>query len=332
MKNRALYLENPYQVVIRDEEMKELSENEVLVESVSSAISAGTELLFYRGQVPAEICMDDNFNGMKKQTAYPLKYGYSAVGRIVKNGAGVSADWIGKRVFSFHPHESRFIQNISEVFPIPYDIQDDDALFLPNMETAVNLVMDGNPTLGESVCVIGLGVVGILTSALLSKIPLLNLTGIDPYKLRRDIACQIGLKIAAVPEDAAPEMSGNSGFDQIYEISGNPEAIDLAVRIAGFGAKIIAGSWYGTKSYPIHLGGRFHRMRLQILSSQVSTIPDRFSGRWDKKRRIDFAWRMIREIQPSQLISHRFSLDGGSEAFELLDRRPEESLQVVFDY
>jgi threonine dehydrogenase-like Zn-dependent dehydrogenase len=108
--------------------------------------------------------------------------------------------------------------------------------------------------------------------------------------------------------------------------------LNQAVFLAGFGARVVIGSWYGTKPANLDLGGRFHRNRIRLISSQVSTLPPEYSGRWTKNRRLATAWDMIRKIRPARLITHRYPIQQANEAFELLDKNPAEALQVIITY
>ena len=95
---------------------------------------------------------------------------------------------------------------------------------------------------------------------------------------------------------------------------------------------MVIGSWYGGKRADLDLGGHFHRSRIRLISSQVSTIAPDLRGRWTKARRFNLAWEMIKKIQPSRFITHRLPVERASEAYQLIDQKPEESVQVVFTY
>ena len=273
--------------------------------------------------------------------AYPLKYGYAAVGRVEHIGSGVASEWLGRHVFAFHPHESAFVSPITDLVPLPLDMAADDALFLANMETAVNLIMDGQPCIGEQVAVLGQGIVGLLVTSLLSQTPLASLVTVDRYALRRQKSIELGAAISVDPgsDDAAAQIRSllqndrtYSGADLVYETSGAPAALDLAIAVAGCNARVVAASWYGTKEASLHLGGRFHRDRIRIISSQVSTIAPEWSGRWSKSRRLGVAWSALQRLRPASLVTHRFPIAQAAEAYALLDKRPQEALQVLLDY
>ena len=201
----------------------------------------------------------------------------------------------------------------------------------------MNLVMDGQPSIGEQVAVFGQGVVGLLVTALLSDMPLASLVTVDQHERRRRESVALGATGSLTPDDlglmhALQGSRGYRGADLSFELSGNPAALDQAVKTAGYNGRIVVGSWYGTKESRMDLGGRFHRDRIRLISSQVSTIAPEWSGRWSKARRFDLAWSMIKKLRPSRLVSHTFPLNDAGAAYELLDRDPANALQVLFTY
>ena len=222
------------------------------------------------------------------------------------------------------------------------------AAFLPNMETAVSFLMDGQPMIGEQVAVFGQGVVGLLTTSLLAQMPLASLVTVDAYPLRREWSQRRGAHASLAPmrPDVAAELRERlqerqgedqpqrpfAGADLVYELSGNPAALDMAIELMGFNGRILIGSWYGSKRANLNLGGKFHRSQIQLISSQVSHLAPRWQGRWSKKRRMAVAWEMLAKVQPQQLITHRFPLAQAAQAYELIDLRPETAVQVVFSY
>jgi 2-desacetyl-2-hydroxyethyl bacteriochlorophyllide A dehydrogenase len=336
MNKRAVYFTAPRQIEIREESIPDLQPGEILVQTLLSAISSGTESLIYQGLFPTDLRLDENLPGLTSTFAFPLKYGYSAVGRVVELGAGLEKTWLNRLVFAFVPHQSHFTASIADVQPLPADLAPEDAVFLPNMETAVNLVMDGAPIIGENIAVFGQGVIGMLTTTLLARFPLNSLVTLDPVPTRRQRSLQLGATASLAPNspEAVQYFSNlpKGGADLTFELSGSPPALDQAIQATGFAGRIVIGSWYGQKHAHLDLGGRFHRNRLHMISSQVSSLAPGLSGRWDKARRFDLVWQMLRVIQPSQLITQRVPLDQAAQAYQMLAEQPTEALQVVFTY
>ena len=356
VKRRAVLFTAPGAVEVCTEKMASPQGDELLVETVVSAISAGTEMLFYRGQVPAGMAADSSITGLTDEVRYPLKYGYACVGRICESAdpparqaetteADGPIDATGKEdsryYFAFHPHESHFYTSPQALLPVPDGVPPQQAALLPNAETAVNLVMDGAPLVGERVMVMGLGIVGLLTTALLAQFPLAALIAVDPLPQRRRLASRLGASRTIDPDSqdgpdqlraALADTGEQHGVDLIYELSGQPAALDAAVSSAGFDSRIVVGSWYGTKPAALQLGGSFHRNRVRLISSQVSTIAPHLRGRWTKARRMESAWQLLATLPAEELISHRFPLEQAAAAYRLIDNCPDQTLQVILNY
>ena len=218
---------------------------------------------------------------------------------------------------------------------VPAGLSPEAALFLPQMETALNLVMDGAPLIGERVLVFGQGVVGLLTACLLQRFPLARLVAVEPLAWRRELAREWGIAETVDPANATDWqalLAGLNGFDLGFELSGDMATLNQAIEAAGFDGRIVVGSWYGTQSQPLDLGGRFHRNRLRLISSQVSTLNPALTGRWNKRRRIDLAWRMVEQLQPQRLITHSFPLAQCQQAYEMVCARSAGTMQVIFQY
>lgn len=329
-KRDQLYFTAPRRVEVRAGDIPEAGAGEALVQTILSAVSPGTEMLFYRGEAPAGMAVDSALPALGGAITYPLRYGYACVGRVVEVGFGVGDDWLGRTVFAFQPHASAFAAPVADLLPIPEGIAPEAAAFLPNMETAVNFVHDGHPLLGERVGVWGAGVVGLLTVALLARFPLGELAVVERIPARRARAAALGATSTLDPaSQPAPPLRD---LDLAFELSGNPAALNAAIAALGFSARLVVGSWYGSKRAPLDLGGPFHRSRISLVSSQVSTIAPALAGRWDKARRFAAAWEMLRRVDVAALITHRFPLARAADAYTLLDDHPEECGQVVFDY
>ncbi len=303
-----------------------------------SAVSAGTEMLVYRGQIPEDMALDASLAALQGAAAFPLQYGYACVGEVLALGPDVDAAWLGRRVFAFAPHASQFLACAADVIPIPDDVSFEAAVFLANMETAVNLLQDGAPALGERVVVIGQGVVGLLLDSLLARCPLGDLFAVEALPARRARALQLGVHAAFDPLDAAAvqtlraqlhEGAGVAGADLIYEVSGAPQALNLALDLSGYCSRLVIGSWYGSKSAPLALGGAAHRNRVRISTSQVSTLAPELSGRWDKQRRFALCWEMLRCTHPQSLITHRVPLRNADALYQRLHESPADVLQAV---
>jgi len=333
-KSLSLYFTAPRQVAVQEEHLPVLEPEQLLVQTELSGISPGTELLAYRGELPKDILLDDSISSLKGEFSYPFKYGYSTVGRVVALGANTDPAWKGRLVFSFQPHTSHFIALSDELILLPDDLGPEAAVFLPNMETAVNFLMDGAPLIGEHVVVFGQGIVGLLTTSLLARYPLGSLVTLDRYPQRRRASLDCGATASFDPAAGdlhkALGVLQPDGADLAFELSGSPAALNQALAFTGYSGRVVIGSWYGQKNATLDLGGRFHRSRIRLISSQVSSIAPAHSGRWDKARRFSVAWEMLRQVKPARWITHRFPLEQAGHAYRLLDEKPDQAIQVVF--
>jgi 2-desacetyl-2-hydroxyethyl bacteriochlorophyllide A dehydrogenase len=341
MNRSVLVFKAPRVVEVRNDPLPPPADGEVTVATRRTAISPGTEMLAFKGLLPAALPLDATLVGLSHSANYPFCYGYSAVGDIVAAGPGVGKDWLGRRVFAFVPHATHFCARLEDLVPLPDHLPDEEAVCLASMETAVTLLMDGRPLVGERVAVFGQGIIGLLTTSLLAHFPLESLIAVDLYRLRREASLKAGAHVCLTPEQAAVTLAGGSGMvpagpqgsaDLVYELSGNPQTLNAALAAARFGGRVLIGSWYGSKTAEVDLGGWFHRNRIRIIGSQVSTLTPALTGRWTKARRLQTAIRMTVRVRPARFITHRFALDQAQAAYELIAGRPEETLQVIFTF
>lgn len=341
MNALSLYFTQPFSTEVREEPRPVPTAGQVLVAVQMSAISAGTEMLVFKGLFPRHMAVDATLAALGGRFEYPLRYGYSCVGRVIAAGHQVDPVWIGRQVFAFHPHASHFSAAPHELMPLPEGVAQEDALFLAGMETAVNLVMDGRPMIGERVVVWGQGVIGLLTIALLARYPLAALVAVDPVPFKRRTALLLGAHTAVSDmetdrdvglQSTVPASLDDGTADLVFECSGNPQALNSALGSVGRETRIIVGSWYGVQPVKVDLGGKFHRERIAMTSSQVSTIAAALTGRWSKARRMQTAWQMVQAVRPARLITHRFAIQQAQDAYERIAGDDPEMLQAVFTY
>jgi len=330
----SVWFPGPRRLELRTEPLGPLGPADVRVEAIASAISHGTEMLVYRGQVPPELSLD--LPTLQGSFAFPIKYGYASVGRVVETGPDVRALEVGDLVFVHHPHQTAYV--VPERLPIrlPPGLDPVSGVFLANVETALTIVLDTAPRLGERVIIFGQGVVGLLSTQLVRRTGAGLIAVVEPIAARRALAQRLGADLALAPDEhlqqAVQQATGGAGADLAIEASGNGAALGQAIDALAFGGTVVVGSWYGTKPVQLSLGGAFHRRRLRLLSSQVSTIDAALQPRWNYGRRLDLARDLLRDLQLGPLISHRLPIERAAEAYRLVDEHPEQTVQVVLDY
>lgn len=322
--------------------------DEVRVRTSVSAVSPGTELLIYRGEAPDTLSADASIEALSGELSFPITYGYAAVGRVEATGTDVDPSWRGTRVFSFQPHVSHFNATPEALIPIPDGVADEDAVLIPSLETAMTLLMDGRPMIGERIVVFGQGVIGLLTTALLASSPHECLYTVDPVPARRQRSEKLGADATFSPSAVFGELANAldlehaeatdaadnayEGADLVYEVSGRAEVLDQCLSITGFDGRIVVGSWYGTKPASLDLGGRFHRSRMKLRSSQVSTLAPRYRGRWSKDRRMNHVVSLLSDVTPKRLISHEVAPQDAPSIYRRIHEGTENILQPIFRY
>ncbi|MCA1569874.1 MAG: zinc-binding dehydrogenase [Chloroflexi bacterium] len=319
---------------IRTEPPRALGPTDVRVRALVSGLSAGSELLVYRGLAPSDLPPD--LPTVDGDFRLPIKFGYASVGSVVEVGAQVADLEVDDRVFVHHPHQTEYVVPADFPIPLPKGLPVDRGVFAANLETAATIVLDAHPHLNEAVLVVGQGVVGLLVTMLLKRAGARPVIAVDLHERRRDAAIRAGADHALVPGRGLVrevlELTGERGVDVAIEASGSPAALQSCVETAAFGGTVVVASWYGTREVTLALGGAFHRRRLRLLSSQVSTLDPTLAPRWSRERRADLVRTLLTELPLEDLISHRFPFSTAASAYELLETKPEECLQVVFDY
>jgi threonine dehydrogenase-like Zn-dependent dehydrogenase len=286
-------------------------------------------MLAYRGELDPRLPLDETLGSLAGTFAYPFTYGYSAVGRVERSRGNIDE---GSLVFAFHPHQELFV--VSEDDAVVLDDQDPRrATLLPLVEAALQSCLDAAPRLDDSVAVLGLGCVGALTAALLVRAGA-RVIGSEPHEARRQAAARLGVA-AVAPErltDAVAEATGGRGVALLVEATGNPEVLAGALGLLAHEGTALVCSWYGTKIAPLPLGAEFHRRRLAIRSSQVSSIPSELAGRWDRRRRRDAARGLLSELPVEVLATHEFPFEQAPDAYAAVANGEPELIHAALRY
>jgi threonine dehydrogenase-like Zn-dependent dehydrogenase len=315
MPARALVHTAPRRVEIRELPEPRPAAGEVLVRTLCSGISGGTERMVYRGEIPADLALDDTIDALGGNFSYPFAYGYACVGEVADSG---------QAVFAFHPHQDVFAARPDELIPLPA-VDPASATLFPLVETALQVTLDAGTGYRDRVIVLGAGVLGLLTGLLLQRSGWRPMIA-EPQAWRRELAGRLG--VTAV----TPEEVQNAEVPLVIDASGNPDAPGLALDLLAHEGTLLVASWFGTKPVTLPLGGAFHRRRLSIRSTQVSTMPARLSGTWTRSRRRQEAVELLTELPLAQLSTHVFAFDRAAEAFQAVDQGKPGLMHAVLDY
>ncbi len=277
---------------LRTEELPPLVAGQVLVRTLYTAISRGTESLVFHGRIPASEYQRMRAPYQQGDFPSPVKYGYINVGMVEEGPANL----LGKRVFSLFPHQTRFVLPSDALTLLPKGLPAARAVLAAGMETAVNVLWDSDMKVGDRVAVVGAGVIGCLCAYLAQRTPGVSVQLIDTNPDRGPIADALGCEFSG---------PGNCGrnFDLVIHASGSGVGLETSLQIAGVETKIVDMSWYGDSEVSLPLGQAFHSRRLQLVSSQVGTIPATQRSRWSYKRRLELALRLLDNPRLDCLIS-----------------------------
>lgn len=279
---RACWTEAPGRAAVREGRLGAPAEGELRVRTLHSAVSRGTELLVFGGEVPASEYGRMRAPFQEGDWPGPVKYGYANVGVVE---AGPPA-WRGRTVFCLYPHQTVYQVPASAVHPLPPGLPPARAVLAANMETAVNALWDAAPRVGDRIAVVGGGVVGLLVGWLAARLPGCAVELVDVRRERAAVAARLGLDFA-LPQAAAREA------DLVVHASGQPQGLVTALALAGLEATVLELSWYGQRTVPLPLGQAFHARRLVLRSSQVGRVAEAQRSRWDHARRMALALQLL---------------------------------------
>jgi NADPH:quinone reductase-like Zn-dependent oxidoreductase len=280
----AFWLRSPGCGEIRPSALPDPGPDDVLIRTVCSGVSRGTETLVFRAAVPP-----DQYTAMRApfqegDLPYPVKYGYLNVGKVEQGPAELR----GRMVFCLHPHQTAYVVPASAVTVVPEDVPAARAVLAGTVETAVNALWDAAPLLGDRVTVVGAGMVGCCVARLLSAFPATQVTLVDVDAGRAEVAAALGVDFA-LPGDAA------GARDLVVHASATSAGLQRSLELLAPERTVIDLSWYGDEEVRLSLGGAFHSGRLGIRASQVGTLSPAVAGRRTSAERLALALALLRD-------------------------------------
>jgi len=316
---RALWYTGPEACTLIDSKVPGPQPGELLVKARYSCISRGTEGLIFRGGVPESEWQRMRAPFQEGSFPFPVKYGYASVGIVI----GGDDKRFGQTVFSLFPHQSLYTLPVEACVPVPPDVPAQRAVLAANMETALNALWDGKPSPGDHICVVGGGVVGLLTAYVCGQVPGSTVTLVDVNPARAGLASALGVRFA-LPEDAPRDQ------DLVFHTSASSAGLQTALLSAGAGTAVIELSWYGNQSVEVPLGADFHCRRIRLISSQVGTIPVERQARWTYRRRMEVALSLLDDSRLDLLVSHRIPFSAVPDRVpEVLNKKADVLAAVI---
>ncbi len=296
----AFWVAAPGRGEIRSAHVGEPGPEEVLVRTLRSGVSRGTETLVFRGGVPADQHTAMRAPWQEGDLPAPVKYGYLSVG-LVEQGP---SELLGRTVFCLHPHQTAYVVPADAVTVVPDDVPPERAVLTGTVETALNALWDAPPLIGDRVTVVGAGMVGCCVARLLARLPAVEVTLVDVDDARADTAAALGVDFA-LPADAA------GGCDLVVHTSATSAGLQQSLDLLASEGTVLDLSWYGDTQVELSLGGAFHSGRLAIRASQVGMLAPARRGRRTPAERLAVALDLLRDPAFDALLT-------GSSRFEEL--------------
>jgi threonine dehydrogenase-like Zn-dependent dehydrogenase len=294
---QAFWLSSPGHGEIRDAALPAPAAGEVLVRTLYSAVSRGTESVVFTGRVPPSQYQAMRAPFQQGDFPAPVEYGYLNVG-LVEQGPD---HLLGRTVFCLYPHQSRYVVPVTAVVPVPDVVPAARAVLAGTMETALNVAWDCAPLIGDRLTVVGAGMVGCTVAALLARIPGTQVELVDLDPGRRQVAHRLGAAFA-LPDEATGER------DLVVHASATSQGLRRCLELAAAEATVVELSWYGDDPVTVPLGEAFHSRRLVLRSSQVGAIPAARRGRRTFAERLALALDLLDDPALDVLITGECTL------------------------
>ncbi len=272
--------------------------DDVVIRTLHSGVSRGTETLVFRGGVPESQHHTMRAPFQEGDFPGPLKYGYLNVG-VVESGP---PNMLGRNVFCLYPHQTRYVVPASAVVALPDDVPPRRGVLAGTVETAVNALWDAAPLVGDRIAVVGAGMVGCCVARLAAAIPGTEVTLVGVGPSRADVAARLGVGFA-VPADAPAQQ------DIVVHTSATSAGLRRSLELLAPEGNVIELSWYGDAPVSVSLGGVFHSRRLSIRASQVGSVAPARRDRRTLRDRLALALQLLRDDAFDVLLSGASSFD-----------------------
>jgi threonine dehydrogenase-like Zn-dependent dehydrogenase len=361
---RVVRFVGPYNATVVDEEETALGPNEVRLQTLFSGISAGTELSFYRDtnslrakhwDTDRRLFVAKSAGSVNTPSSIPpvrvfpsassYEYphdggGYEEVGKVVEVGSDVTDVHQGQVIWGTWGHRGSTVKPAEYVRARVLDPEAPPMLGIFSQITAIalNMILDADIHVGETVAVFGLGVPGQI-AAQLARLNGARVVAVDTIPRRLEMASRLGADDTISVGDGGVaeqirEMTDGRGADVCLEVSGSYRALHEAIRSAAYSSRVVAAGFFQGEGAGLVLGEEFHNNRIQVVCSQIFGVSPALSYRWDTYRlqRTGLALSVSGRLQLEPLISHTVSVEDAPKAFEMLDRSPEEALAVVLQF
>ena len=333
MRSRAIVFPEAGRVAVVEEEVGQPGPGEVLCRARQSLVSLGTE-----GNCLHGICDPGTY--WEEYIRYPFRPGYSMAAEVVAVGADVTSHRRGDRITSWAPHCECFISAQDQLFPVPNGITDEEATFATLARTTQIGVRRAELELGETVVVVGLGILGQLVTQYLSLSGARRVIVVDPIARRRELALAngatdaIGVPVRDAREEVA-RITGGAMADAVFDVTGHPAVLAPAsLLLRKLGRLVLLGD-SPTPSRQA-LGPRIVGDSIAILGIHGMMYPADATpfNQWTAAAMTSlfFDYLLSKRMNVAALVTHRVSPLDAHEVYKSIARQPDAALGVLFDW
>lgn len=343
---KALWVNAPGQLIYKEIESRAIAPDEIKIKTLLSGISHGTELNLYSGNSPfKDKKFDMNRRIFVKEDSpkfYPLQLGYELVGKVVEVGDEIKHIVVGDLVHGFLPHqEIVYAKDVGYgLLRLPSDINPELTMFIALGCVALNAIHDAEIKFGDEVGIFGLGVIGLLALQFARHNGARRIYVSDPVLKRRQLAKTLGADEVFDPIDGnvpsqIKELSKNKGLDVAIESAGKYSALNDAIKSVRMSGLVITTGYYTGDASVLLLSEEWHHNRITMKSS---------IGAWNNYHRDFPLWNYPRlkhtvlealmngDLNTNDMISHVIPFEEAEKGYDLIEKHPEETIKVVFNY
>lgn len=314
----------------------------VRVRSVRTAVSPGTEMTFL-GRDASNVYLHKHWNEALRlfeagppSIAYPMAFGYRAVGEVVESRSPDVA--VGHRVYGNWPHTELTTMPATQALAqmLPDALDWDDGVDMGQMgPVCVNAVAFGEGEhRGSPTVVFGAGPVGLLTAQVARADGADPVYVVDRLPSRLAIAASLGLESiqADGQVDVAATIKRRHGADGVpvaFECTGAVVALQQAIRVVRRRGAVVAVGFYQHDAVGLRLGEEFHHNGIRITSGQIGNIHP--GQDWASLRAASIELGVSRRVAFGGLPRLTVPIERVADGIDAL-RRPDEVLQVAISY
>ena len=333
-KTRTLVFPEPFKVALIEESVPEPSFGEVLVETLVTLISTGTELTAYSGSFPREK------SAWAEYVKYPFRPGYCNVGQVIKVGEDVEGLAEGDVVVSRAPHTEYYVHKAATLTKVPEGIDPKEATFHTIAAGVMNSVRLAGVKLGESVVVVGAGLLGQMAAQFARLAGGFPVISVDLSDYRLQLARKSSADVTVNPQsedvyEAVRRATKGRMADVVFEVTGNPQVLEWAIKLVKkMGRLVVLSSPRGPSTIDFHDEVNFPS-RVIIgthFTSQPSCETPFYPWTWSKNTELFLEMLKQRRIKVSHLVSHVFPWSEGARVYDFLYRNRLRCMGVLLDF